>query len=102
MIDAQHDVERFMFRHGLRYDPATHMLDLASEVGELAKLVLQASDYGRRPLVDDGSFSDELGDVFYSLLTVATVLDIDAGEALQDALRKYEGRMRERGAPGSA
>jgi NTP pyrophosphatase (non-canonical NTP hydrolase) len=102
MIDSQRDVERFMLRHDLHYDAAAHVLDLVSEVGELAKLVLRAGDYGHRPLDDDVDFSNELGDVFYSLLTVATVLDVDAGEALQRALRKYEERIQERGGPGSA
>jgi NTP pyrophosphatase (non-canonical NTP hydrolase) len=101
MIDSQRDVERFTLRHDLQYDAVTHMLDLVSEVGELAKLVLQASDYGRRPLDDAVDFSGELGDAFYSLLTLAVVLDVDTGEALDRALQKYERRLQERGGPGS-
>jgi len=110
MIKSQRDVRRFVLRHEMQYDAATHVLDLVSEIGELAKLVLQASDYGRQPLDDDvDSWFDqdhrmavELGDVFYSFLAVAVALDIDAGAALDDALRKYEMRIRERGVPGSS
>jgi len=102
MIDSQRDVRRFVVRHGLRYDAATHTLDLVSEVGELAKLVLQATDYGQRGLDDDVPFSTELGDVFYSLLALAVALDVDAGDALDAALQKYESRLREHGGPGSA
>jgi len=101
-MDSQQDVVRFMLRHGLQRDARTHMLDLVSEVGELSKLILLSSDYGRRPLDDEVDFAGELGDAAYSLLALAAVLDIDAGEALAEALRKYERRLRERGGPGSA
>ncbi len=101
VIDSQRDVQRFLLRHGLRYDATTHTLDLASEVGELAKLVLQATDYGQQALDDDVPFSAELGDVFYSLLALAVALDVDAGEALDAAMQKVERRLREHGGPGS-
>lgn len=102
MIDSQRDVRRFVLRHGLQYDAAIHTLDLVSEVGELAKLVLQATDYGQQGLDDDVPFSAELGDVCYSLLALAVALDVDAGQALDDALQKYERRLRQHGGPGSA
>jgi len=101
MIDPQRQVRRFMRRHGLQHDAVTHMLDHMSEVGELAKLVLEVSDYGHRPIDDAVDFSGELGDVLYSVLALATALDVDAGEALDGALRKYERRLGEHGGPGS-
>ena len=101
MDDSQREVQRFLSRHGLRYDARTHMLDLVSEIGELAKLVLQASDYGQMVLRTDVDFSGELGDVFYSMLALATALEIDAEDALARALRKYEARLEEGGGPGS-
>ena len=101
MIDLQRRVARFMHRHRLQYDGITHMLDLVSEVGELAKTVVEGSDYGRREVACGSRLADELGDTLYSLLALATVLDLDAGEALVDALDKYEGRIIERGRPGS-
>lgn len=101
MIDSQREVRRFMLRHGLQYDAPTHLLDLVSEIGELSKLVLKASGYGQGRLSHEMNFGAELGDALYSLLAVATVLNVDAGEALDGALRKYEGRLREQGGPGS-
>jgi len=101
LMNAQQDVARLMRGHGLEYDAGTHVLDLVSEVGELAKLILDASGYGQRPLDQDVDFSGEVGDTVYSLLALATALDVDAEEALADALRKYEKRIRERGGPGS-
>lgn len=101
-MDLQRDVERFLRHHGLQHDAAAHVLDLVSEVGEVAKLVLEASDYGGRPLDRGVDFSDELGDVLYSVLALATALDVDAEEALHAALRKYERRLEKRGGAGSA
>lgn len=40
---------------------------------------------------------DEIGDALFSLLAVADELDVDAGEALDDALAKYRRRVRETG-----
>ncbi len=101
MIDSQREVARFMRRHALQHDPAMHMLDLMSEVGELAKRVLQATDYGRRPLGSGAFLLGELGDSLYSLLALASVLELDADQALLGALEKYEARIDERGRPGS-
>lgn len=91
-----------MLAHDLSYEPAIHTLDLVSEVGELAKLMLQATGYGRQTSsYDEEDISAELGDTLYSLLALATVLDIDAEQALAGALRRYGRRIREDQGPGS-
>jgi NTP pyrophosphatase (non-canonical NTP hydrolase) len=100
-MDWQQRVAAFMRRHHLRYDPSSHALDLASEVGEVAKEVLLASDYGQHELRLGPTMADELGDALYSLLALAEACDVDAGEALEAALRKYERRFEQRGAAGS-
>lgn len=95
MTDWQQRVAAFMRRHRLRHDPASHALDLASEVGEVAKEVLLASDYGERTPRFGPALTDELGDALYSLLALAETCDVDAGEALEAALGKYERRFTE-------
>jgi NTP pyrophosphatase (non-canonical NTP hydrolase) len=99
--DWQNQVAAFMRRHRLNHDPATHVLDLVSEVGELAKELLVATDYGRRPSQFGRDLAEELGDALYSLLALAEVCDVDADEALHGALRKYERRLAERDEAGS-
>lgn len=101
MQNLQEDVALFLQLHALEHDAAMHVLDLVSEVGELAKLVLEATDYGREPLNVDDSFADEIGDAAYSLLALAAALDIDVDGALRASLEKYEMRIRESGRPGS-
>ena len=101
----QHRVADFARRHGILHDPVVHALDLASEVGEVAKEVLLATDYGRRASLSrfqlGDELGDELGDALYSLLALAEVCGVDAGAALGAALEKYERRLAERGKAGS-
>jgi NTP pyrophosphatase (non-canonical NTP hydrolase) len=105
----QQKVADFARRHSILHDPVVHALDLASEVGEVAKEILLATDYGRRavpprPQLGDESsdaLSDELGDALYSLLALAEACGVDAGAALHAALEKYERRFAERGKAGS-
>jgi NTP pyrophosphatase (non-canonical NTP hydrolase) len=100
-MDWQREVAGFARAHGLLHDPATHALDLASEVGEVAKAVLLATDYGRRPLRGGAELSGELGDALYALLALAEVCGVDAGWALSDALGKLRRRLDFKETPGS-
>jgi NTP pyrophosphatase (non-canonical NTP hydrolase) len=101
MADWQAEVARFARRHHLQYDAATHALDLASEVGELAKEVLLASDYGQRPSRFRPELANEIGDVLYSLLALSEACGVDAEDALMAALRRYERRLAQRGEASS-
>jgi NTP pyrophosphatase (non-canonical NTP hydrolase) len=97
----QRTVADFARRHDLLHDPVVHALDLASEIGEVAKEVLLATDYGRRASQSRPQLVDELGDALYSLLALAEVCGVDAGGALGAALEKYERRLVARGEAGS-
>ena len=97
----QERVAGFARRHGLLHDPATHALDLVSEIGEVAKEVLLASDYGRRAPEFGPQLAGELGDALYSLLALAEACGVDADRVLTAALVKYEHRLSERGEAGS-
>jgi NTP pyrophosphatase (non-canonical NTP hydrolase) len=101
MSDWQRRVAGFTQRHDLLHDPATHALDLVSEVGEVAKEVLLSTDYGRRAPQPRPQLAHELGDALYSLLALAQACGVDASSALDAALEKYERRLTERGKAGS-
>ena len=45
--------------------------------------------------------TDEIGDALFSLLAVAESLDVDAGDALDESLAKYEARIDETGSASS-
>ena len=57
-------------------------------------------NYGRKPLEYREELKNELGDVLYSLITIANTFDIDLEEALNEALEKYEKRLK-KGSAGS-
>ena len=92
----------FLARHGLGHTPQTHALDLVSEVGEVVKALLEASDYGRSPLDPNPALTEELGDAFYSLIALAESLDVDLETALEGTLEKYRARLATQGHAGSA
>ena len=58
------------------------------------------SNYGDRPIKYNDNLKMELGDLLYSIITIANVFDIDLDEALNEVLRKYEQRML-KGSPSS-
>lgn len=100
MREEQKEVAEFMEEHDLGGTTAFRLLDLVSEVGEVAKDATKTSKYGQR----EGDLEvkkDEIGDVLFSLLAVSNDLDIDAEEAFEEAIEKYEKRITEGGDPGS-
>jgi NTP pyrophosphatase (non-canonical NTP hydrolase) len=100
MKEEQDRVAEFMEKHELGGTTAFRLLDLVSEIGEVAKDATKSSDYGESP-EDLDVKKDEIGDVLFSLLAVSNDLDIDAEEAFEEAMEKYERRIGDRGDPGS-
>lgn len=99
-MDEQRQVAAFVERHDIEAPPAYRLLDLTSELGELAKDAAESTDYGAHP--DEVALSeDEVGDALFALLALADSLEIDASEALDTALAKYEDRLSEKGEPSS-
>lgn len=99
-MDEQRRVAQFLATHDLDASPEYRLLDLVSEVGELAKDANESTGYGSSP--DEMAISDdELGDALFALLALAESLDVDAGDALETALAKYERRIGESGEPSS-
>lgn len=96
----QRRVGAFVEEHGLAGTPPHRALDLASEVGEIAKEVTQSADYGMDPDAVEVA-ADEIGDALFSLLALAESLDIDAGMALDEAMGKYRGRFADYGETSS-
>ncbi|MFC6973823.1 MazG-like family protein [Halomicroarcula sp. GCM10025709] len=99
-MDQQDRVAAFVEDHELSAPPAYRLLDLASELGEVAKELTESTAYGSDP--ESATVAeDELGDTLFALLALCAELDIDADEALDTALAKYEGRLDETGTAAS-
>lgn len=99
-MDEQHRVAAFVEAHEMDSPPAYRLLDLVSELGEVAKDAAESTDYGDSP-TDLRVEADEIGDVLFSLLALADGLEVDAGAALDESLTKYEGRISEDGTAAS-
>ena len=100
MDGMQGKVAEMMEEFGLGQDPQLRMLDLTSEVGELAKEVLKATDYGAHSLVSTASLEEELGDCLFSLFCLSQALHFDGEAALDKVLEKYRRRFAEQGSIG--
>jgi NTP pyrophosphatase (non-canonical NTP hydrolase) len=99
-MDAQAHVATFVGSHDLETPAAYRLLDIVSELGEVAKEVCTSTEYGTDPSAVDVS-ADELGDALFALLALCDALDVDAEAALETSLAKYEKRVAESGDAGS-
>lgn len=100
MKEYQERVEKFIGENDLNATTPFRLLDLVSEIGEIVKDATKSADYGMK----EGELEvkkDEIGDAFFSLFAVANDLGIDAEEAFNQAMEKYEKRVDEKGDPGS-
>lgn len=98
---GQRLVRDFIARHALTAPPGARLLDLISEVGELAKTSLKATAYGRTSFVPDDAWRDEIGDVYFSLLALASASGVDLDHVLGATLLKYRSRHARSGEIGS-
>lgn len=101
MSRNQQIVDEFIKKHKLETTPEMRVLDLISEVGEVSKELLKSSDYGKKELTISDELTSELGDVYFSLLDLATSLNIDLDKALEIVIQKYNSRISKYGDPGS-
>lgn len=82
-------------------DIASRLLDLQSEVGELAKEALRRTDYGKKRFSPSVEWENELGDILFSLVCLANQSATDLASALSNALEKYEDRWEKKGSISS-
>jgi NTP pyrophosphatase (non-canonical NTP hydrolase) len=98
---TQQRIAAFVTAHNIDAPVEVRLLDLTSELGELAKEALKSTAYGDVPFSPTAAWPDELGDVFFSLVCLANASGIELEAALDGALAKYERRFAERGEAGS-
>lgn len=101
MEHLQHRLLAFVQQNNLQTDVAYRSLALMSEVGELAKEVLKATDYGKNLFQPNSDWADELGDIFFTVIILANSTGIALASVLERVLAKYTERLMTRGTPGS-
>ncbi len=96
MKTLQENVQKVQRALNLVSTPELCCLDLASEVGEVAKEVLELTNYGKRKHIYNPDLARELGDAFYSMISLANIYDIDLKNELERSLQKYRKRESQR------
>jgi len=94
-------VSDFVARAHIDTGEPYRMLDLVSEMGEVSKEILKATDYGKKPFKPTPAWSEELGDVMFCLLCLANKTGVDLEAALINVLKKYRRRLDASGDAGS-
>jgi NTP pyrophosphatase (non-canonical NTP hydrolase) len=99
----QQQTAEFAQKRNLTREPGVYALDLLSELGEVAKIILEATGYDQRPFPSQppANLSGELGDALYSLCQLASATNVDLDTALAKTLAKYEARWQAQGHLGS-
>ena len=93
MNEVQKKVQLFCKKNNLSSSIEHRVLDIVSEIGELSKEILKASNYGKSSYVYNENIKLELGDVLFSLIILANSLDVNLDVALEAVLQKYEKRI---------
>lgn len=95
-FDFQKTVEDFNKEKSCHEKPmpiSARLLDIESELGELAKEYLKPTSYGTKEFIVTEDYKLEFGDVLYSLLSLANESNIDARECLEKVIEKYRKRL---------
>lgn len=101
MKKLQLDVQEFLQTQKLECGLEFRLLDLLSELGEVAKEILIASKYGKEIGTMSPKFGEEVGDLQFCLLALANQTGIDLEAATKYAMEKYRNRIHLKGHPGS-
>lgn len=98
---AQNEVSNLIKTCHLNNETNIRYIDLVSEVGELGKEILLASNYGTQKEKYTDNFSLEIGDVFFSLLCICESQRINLNESFSQVLDKYKARYKSKEDIGS-
>lgn len=90
----QKKIQDFCDKHNLVSPPEHRVMDVMSELGEVAKEILKMSNYGRKPFHYKEELKSELGDLLFAIIALANSFNIDLEEALDIVLKKYETRLK--------
>lgn len=97
----QKTVAHFVEVNRLEVSVQARLLDLVSEVGELAKEALKGTHYGRESFYPTSEWASELADALFSLICMANSTGVNLEAGLDEVLDKYRQRLALKGDLGS-
>ena len=101
MIEKVKDFNQNKMCHREPMPVYARLMDVQSELGELAKEYLKNSGYGTKDFSNTEDFELEFGDVVYSILSLGIEMNIDIENAVDCVLKKYQKRIDENKNMGS-
>ena len=96
-VYVQNLVAGFINKYSLQTSAEIRYIDLISEIGELGKEIIKSTNYGKNDFNKTPALTNEIGDCLFSLLALFHELNINADEALQKSISKYELRFTQKG-----
>lgn len=99
--NLQKKVAEFVKVHNIETSVENRLLDLVSEIGEVAKEALKGNNYGKSKFVKTEAWDEEIGDVLFAIICLANVTETCLERALLNVLKKYEERANISGALSS-
>ena len=91
----QEKVKQLVERYELTASPESRYIDLVTQIGELGKTILEATDYGYRSFKASEEMKHEAGSCLFSLLALLNDYGLDETEILEDVLQGYETQMKQ-------
>ena len=82
----------FALQHNLDRPAGVYALDVMSELGEVVKEILLATNYGSQTPQFRDELSAEMGDLLYSVCLLASASGINLEKAFTATLEKYKMR----------
>ena len=92
-MNLHNKVSQFNAEYGIKHHPIIRVLDLVSELGELSKEFLKSTEYEFGEIETTHDIELEVGDIFYSLISLANEMDLNLENCLNLALEKYTRRF---------
>ena len=86
--NMQKQVKEMVQKYNLEISPELRYIDLTSEVGELGKELLKATQYGKEEFNTTDNTESEIGDVLFSTICIANSLNINIEQALNGVIKK--------------
>ena len=95
MNQLQKKVDTFSKKNNLSKNPDILIIDLTSEIGELAKEIIKSTDYGTNKIRKiTPETKSEIGDVLFVLIRLANELEMDLDSSILKVIEKYSKRKK--------
>lgn len=99
--EIQSIVKKWTDEKGFRWSDYAHYCHLVEEIGELGEALTvekgeRQKGSGEKGLADHANLPEEIGDVFFTLVSFANRFDIDLDICLESTLKRYDSKIRKK------